>query len=113
MAQRSTRLISTGLVSRSSSLTKIIVALGAGLLVLCGGPWLSVNPATLPDPLRDAFVDDDRAVEAEITDSIKDNYYKPVKDSKLDENSLKGIVDGLGDRFSHYIPPKEKERFEE
>ena len=53
------------------------------------------------------------AIEAEITDSIKDNYYKPVKDSSIDENSLKGIVDGLNDRFSHYITPKERDRFEE
>ena len=71
------------------------------------------HPETLPSPLRNVLVDDDRADRAEIVDKIKDNFYKPVKDSELDESELKGIVGGLNDRFSHYLTPKEKEQFEE
>jgi carboxyl-terminal processing protease len=96
-----------------SAFTKILAVLSATLLVVAGGIWLGGHPETLPGPIRDTFVDENRAIEAEITDSIKDNYYKPVKDSAIDENSLKGIVDGLNDRFSHYITPKERARFEE
>ena len=58
-------------------------------------------------------MDDDRAVRAEIIDSLKDNFYKPVKDSTLDESSLKGIVEGLNDRFSAYLTPKERKQFQE
>ena len=56
-------------------------AIAAGILLLCGGIWLGGHPETLPGPVRDAFVDDDRALRAEVVDSIKDNFYRPVKDS--------------------------------
>ncbi len=58
-------------------------------------------------------MDDDRALRAEIVDAIHDDFYKPVKDSKIDESSLKGIVAGLGDQFSNYITPKEAKEFEQ
>jgi carboxyl-terminal processing protease len=96
-----------------SSLGKVSLALWCGLLLLVGGIWLGGHPETLPNILRKPLVDDDRAVRAEITDSIKDNFYKPVKDSTLDESSLKGIVEGLNDRFSHYLTPKETKQFDE
>lgn len=92
---------------------KLTAAIAAGILLLCGGIWLGGHPETLPEPLRDAFVDDDRALRAEVVDSIKDSFYKPVKDSDIDENSLKGIVQGLGDQFSNYLTPAETKEFEE
>ena len=89
------------------------LAFALAFLLLFGGIWMGGHPETLPDFARDAFVDDDRAVRAEIVDSIKDNFYKPVKDSQIDESELKGIVSGLNDRFSHYLTPDEKKQFEE
>ena len=91
---------------------KTTAAVAAGILLLCGGIWLGGHPETLPDPVRDAFVDDDRALRAEVVDSIKDSFYKPVKDSDIDQNSLKGIVQGLGDQFSNYLTPAETKEFE-
>ena len=58
-------------------------------------------------------MDDDRALRAEVVDSIKDSFYKPVKDSDIDQNALKGIVAGLGDQFSNYLTPEETKEFEE
>src|SRR3990170_2452755 len=92
---------------------KTIAAVAAGILLLFGGIWLGGHPETLPGPVRDAFVDDDRALRAEVVDSIKDSFYRPVKDSEIDENSLKGIVQGLGDQFSNYLTPAETKEFEE
>lgn len=92
---------------------RALIAVAALAMVLLGGIWLGGHPETLPGPVRDAFVKDDRALRAEITDSIKDNYYKPVSDSQIDESSLKGIVSGLGDRFSNYLTPKETRQFNE
>ena len=85
---------------------KVASAIAVGILLLCGGMWLGGHPETLPDPLRDAFVDDDRALRAEVVDSIKDSFYKPVKDKDIDQNELKGIVQGLGDQFSNYLSPR-------
>jgi carboxyl-terminal processing protease len=50
---------------------------------------------------------------AEIIDSIEDNFYKPVDKKKLDDASLKGIVESLDDPYSHYLTPKEAKQFDE
>ncbi len=92
---------------------KTTAAVAAGILLLFGGIWLGGHPETLPGPVRDAFVDDDRALRAEVVDEIKSSFYRPVKDSEIDDNSLKGIVAGLGDQFSNYLTPKETKEFEE
>ena len=42
-----------------------------------------------------------------MIDTIEDNFYRHVDESKLEDASLKGVVDSLDDRFSHYLTPKE------
>jgi carboxyl-terminal processing protease len=96
-----------------NSLAKVALMVCGLLILLVGGIWLGGHPETLPTGVRERLVDDDRAVRAEIADSLKDNFYKPVKDSTLDESSLKGMVEGLNDRFSAYLTPAEKKQFQE
>lgn len=96
-----------------SSFVKLFAAVFAALLLFVAGVFLGGHPEALPGAARDALVDDDRAVRAEIIDAIKSDYYKPVRDSQIDEASLKGIVAGLGDQFSNYITPKEAKEFEQ
>jgi carboxyl-terminal processing protease len=95
------------------SLRTFAIALACALLALAGGLWLGGHPESLPDPVRDVFVEDDDALRAEVTDAIKDNFYKPVDDKDFNDASLKGIVQSLGDPFSHYLTPSEAKRFEE
>jgi len=97
-------------------MSRIGVAALAAFCVLGGliaGLWFGGHPKDLPGPVRDAFVQDDHALRAEIIDSIEDNYYKPVSDKKLEESSLKGIVSSLHDPFSHYLTPGEAKKFKE
>ena len=82
----------------------------AALLV---GIWLGGHPESLPGPVRDAFVEEDRALRAEVVDTIKDNFYRPVNEDKLEDASLKGIVDSLDDQYSHYLTPDEAQQFQE
>jgi carboxyl-terminal processing protease len=91
----------------------VAVAVFCALAGLLGGLWLGGHPKDLPNFIRDAFVSDDRALRAELIDTIEDNYYKPVSDKKLEESSLKGIVQSLHDPFSHYLTPKEAKQFKE
>jgi carboxyl-terminal processing protease len=83
------------------------IAALCALVALVAGLWLGGHPESLPGPLRDTFVQDDRAMRAEIIDSIESNFYKPVNEKKLDDASLKGIVESLNDPYSHYLTPKE------
>jgi carboxyl-terminal processing protease len=94
-------------------MSKGVVALLSGLVALVVGLWLGGHPADLPGPVRDAFVQEDRALRAEVIDSIEENFYKPVNEGKLDDASLKGIVESLDDPYSHYLTPKEARQFDE
>ncbi|MDQ3435023.1 MAG: S41 family peptidase [Actinomycetota bacterium] len=96
-----------------TSLSKSVIAVVCGLLLFVGGIWLGGHPEQLPDPARNALVDDDRALRAEIVDSIKDNFYRETDEADIRESSLKGIVEGLGDQFSNYLTPEEAEQFEQ
>jgi carboxyl-terminal processing protease len=83
------------------------------LVALVAGLWLGGHPESLPGPVRDAFVQEDRALRAEIVDSIENNFYKPVDEKKLDDASLKGIVEALNDPYSHYLTPPEAKQLDE
>jgi len=90
-----------------------LLVLACSLLALAAGIYLGGHPGTLPGPIRDNFVDEDRAVRSEIVETIQDNFYKPVDESDLDDASLRGIVDSLEDPYSRYITPKEASEFQE
>jgi carboxyl-terminal processing protease len=89
------------------------IAAACALVALVLGIFLGGHPELLPGPVRDALVEEDRAVRAELIDTIEDNFYKPVDEESLDEASLKGIVDALDDPYSHYLTPKEAQSFQE
>jgi carboxyl-terminal processing protease len=91
----------------------VTVGFVCALVALLAGLWAGGHPKSLPEPVRDAFVEDDRALRAEVIDTIEDNFYKKVDEEKLRDASLKGMVRSLGDPFSHYLTPKEARRFEE
>jgi carboxyl-terminal processing protease len=94
-------------------MSKGVLAALSALVALVAGLWLGGHPKDLPGPVRDAFVQEDRALRAELIDSIEDNFYKPVDEKKLDDASLKGIVESLDDPYSHYLTPKEARQFDE
>ena len=83
------------------------------VVALCVGIWLGGHPESLPAPIRDAFVEEDRALRAEVVEAIRDNFYKPVDEAALDDASLKGIVESLDDQYSHYLTPDEAQQFQE
>ena len=93
------------------SFAKLIATILAVVGALCVGLFLGGNPKYLPSELRDVFVEDERAVRAEILDTIDDSFYKKVDEDALDEASYKGIVRELDDRFSHYFTPDEAKLF--
>src|SRR3954469_14853008 len=88
------------------------VVLGV-LLVLTGGIWLGGHPEALPGGVRDALVEEGPAVRADLIDTIQEHYYKPVSKSKLEEESLRGMVASLRDPYSRYFSPKEAKSFNE
>jgi carboxyl-terminal processing protease len=96
-----------------NSVRSAVVAFLCAVFALFVGIWLGGHPENLPSALQDAFVDEDRALRAEVIDTIEDNFYRQVDEEKLDDASLKGIVDSLEDPFSHYLTPSEASQFNE
>jgi carboxyl-terminal processing protease len=93
--------------------TRGITAVVAVLAAIALGMYLGGHPSSLPQPLRDAFVDENTSLQAAATDLIKDNYYRPVSDRKLRDASLRGMVRSLNSRFSHYFTPRQNALFEQ
>jgi carboxyl-terminal processing protease len=90
-----------------------VLVIACTLLALAAGIYLGGHPSTLPGPVRDSLVEENRALRSEIVETIRDNFYKPVDESKLDDASLRGIVDSLEDPYSHYLTPNEAKAFQE
>ena len=91
----------------------IPIALVCALLGLAGGVWLGGHPEALPDAVRDALVEDERALRAEVVETIEENFFEEVDGEDLEDASVRGIVRSLDDRFSHYFSPKETARFQQ
>src|SRR3954452_24253048 len=96
-------------MQRRSQTPLIIAAVAIVALVL--GVYWGGHPQSLPGFARDAFVQEDVATRAEVAKDIQDTFYKKVTDDKLEEASLKGMVNSLGDRFSEYFTPSEAKQF--
>jgi carboxyl-terminal processing protease len=80
------------------------------LLVL--GVYLGGHPEDLPSFARSTFVaNEETRVVSEAIDRISSDYYRPVTKSRLTNGSISGAVASLGDRFSHYLSPKEFREF--
>ena len=92
-------------------LRTVTIALVCGLIALAGGLYLGGHPERLPGFAQDLFVEDDRALQAEITEKIENSFYKPVDSEQLRQRSLKGTVEALDDPFSQYLPPDEAQQF--
>jgi carboxyl-terminal processing protease len=90
-----------------------LVAFLCVVVALLVGIWLGGHPESLPGPVRDALVEEDRALRAEVVEMIEENFYRPVDEDKLDDASLKGMVESLGDQYSHYLTPDEAQQFRE
>jgi carboxyl-terminal processing protease len=88
-----------------------LIASASAIVALCLGLLWGGHPGALPGVLRDVFVDDSIATHAQLVNDVRDNFYKPVKASSLEQASLKGIVSSLHDRYSEYFTPTEAKAF--
>src|ERR1700729_3564349 len=93
----------------------LLAVLAAALpILLILGVYLGGHPEDLPRFARNAFVaDHETRVVNEAINRISSDYYRPVAKGKLANASIAGAVSSLGDRFSHYLSPREYHEFTE
>jgi carboxyl-terminal processing protease len=88
--------------------------IAAAIVLLAAGIYLGGHPDRLPGFVRDPLVgDQDTRVVREAIQDIHDTYYRSIPESQLADDSIKGIVSSLHDRFSNYFTPKEYKQFQE
>jgi carboxyl-terminal processing protease len=95
-----------------------VAAAVALVVVAAAGLWLGGHPSSLPEPLRDAFVEETGGLTAEAAEAIEGSYYRSVGGEELGNASLQGMVrrlrqDNKEDRYSEYFSPEARERFNE
>jgi carboxyl-terminal processing protease len=84
------------------------------LVLLCAGIYLGAHPDGLPGVLRDPLVGDGQTrVVNEAIQDVHDTYYRAIPRAQLADQSIKGIVASLNDRFSNYFTPTEYARFKQ
>jgi carboxyl-terminal processing protease len=86
--------------------------------VAAAGLWLGGHPNSLPEPLRDVFVEETGGLTAEAAEAIEGSYYRSVGGQELSNASLQGMVKRLRqsnkeDRYSEYFSPQALEDFNE
>jgi carboxyl-terminal processing protease len=82
-------------------------------VLLVGGVWLGGHPNDLPEFARSTFeANHQTQVLDETLARISSDYYRPIAESQLANASIAGAVASLGDRFSHYLTPKEFREFD-
>jgi carboxyl-terminal processing protease len=97
--------------SRRQPLLAVLAVMLPVLLV--GGVWLGGHPEDLPTFAQSAFeVNHQTLVVDEALARISSDYYRPIAKSQLANASISGVVASLGDRFSHYLSPKEFREFD-
>jgi len=95
------------------------VAFAAALVaVAAAGLWLGGHPNSLPEPLRDVFVEETGGLTAEAAEAIEGSYYRAVGGEELSNASLQGMVRRLRqsnkeDRYSEYLSREALEGFNE
>jgi carboxyl-terminal processing protease len=84
------------------------------LILLFAGIYIGAHPSGLPGVLRDPLVGDaDTRVVNEAIDQVHDTYYREIPEKQLANESIRGIVASLHDRFSNYFDPVEYKKFNE
>ena len=98
---------------------RVALAFAVALVaVAVAGLWLGGHPHSLPEPLRDVFVEETGGLTAEAAEAIEGSYYRSVGGHELSNASLQGMVRRLRksneeDRYSEYFSPDALDRFNE
>jgi carboxyl-terminal processing protease len=93
---------------------RVLALVPAAIVLLAAGIFLGGHPDELPGFVRDPLVgDQDTRVVREAIDHVHDTYYRKIPESQLADNSVKGVVAALHDRFSNYFTPKEYRQFQQ
>jgi carboxyl-terminal processing protease len=84
------------------------------LVLLSAGIYLGGHPGGLPGFVRNPLVgDQDTRVLDEALDQVHETYYRDISRKQLANESIRGMVVSLKDRFSNYFDPQQYAKFQQ
>lgn len=83
------------------------------LATLALGMYLGGHASSLPGPIADLVRGEDQAMVDAAVAKIKDDYYRELDGKEVADDAIRGVVEGLDDRFSAYFDSEEYKRFQE
>jgi carboxyl-terminal processing protease len=93
---------------------RALVSLVLCLILLSAGIYVGGHPGGLPGFVRDPLVgDQDTRVIDEALDQVHDTYYRDIPRKQLANESIRGMVESLKDRFSNYFDPQQYAKFQQ
>ena len=95
---------------RVAAAVAIVVAVAAAFLggVIVGGHAEATGLTQLNDPLRSLLLGGSgKDLSTQVLGVLRDDYYVPVDSTRLERDSVQGIVDALGDPYTDYLDPDE------
>ncbi len=78
--------------------------------VIVGGHAEATGLTRLSDPLRSVLLGDSgEDLPSQVLQTLRDDYYEPIDEEKLQRSSADAIVEALGDPYTDYLDPDELE----
>lgn len=87
----------------ASSFLKLVLGIVLMMIIFAGGVYVGSRADKAPAPVAFLVKDKPTANSDEAESVIKANFYKKVDQAELDKGKQAGMVDALGDKFSHYL----------
>jgi carboxyl-terminal processing protease len=73
-----------------------------------GGHPQATGLTRLSEPLRGWVLGDSgQDLSAQVLDTLERSYYEPIDSTKLEQASVEGIIEALGDPYTDYLDPEE------
>jgi carboxyl-terminal processing protease len=100
-------------------LRRLVTVVAIGVIGLVAGIFLGANSSWMPEPVRSALIEPisggASTVNDQATDLIEGRYFREPNLERLDDASIRGMVEELRkryrDRFTHYFDPEQAAAF--
>lgn len=94
---------------------RFTITLLALFCALCVGIWVGARPDTpVLGGLKDLIAPSPVEISIdEVEELIRYEFYRDVPDAKLTDGSIRGMVEALDDKFSHYFDSRQNKAFEQ
>jgi len=97
-----------GLVLAAAAVLVALAIFVGGVVV--GGHPEATGLTRLADPLRGILLGDSgEDLPGQVLEVLRDDYYEPLDEDVLEQASVEGIIEALGDPYTEYLDPEELE----